>query len=86
MYYQKPETIVLIGNAMIPDCFVAMGYTGTLCFSVCKINPADNDPKRIFFDVSVTLSQLQQLNQAITQYLKLQSEYPLPADRFGDHE
>lgn len=86
MYYQKLETVVLIGNMMIADHFVAMGYTGTLCFSVCKNEPSEDEAKRIFFDVSLTLTQLSPLRDAINAYLCYQSKYPLVADRFPQYE
>jgi hypothetical protein len=86
MYYQKPETVVVIGNMMIADHLVAIGYTGTLCFSVCKNEPSEDDAKPIFFDVSLTLTQLYQLREAITGYLCYQSKYPLAADRFVQNE
>ncbi|MEG4367020.1 MULTISPECIES: hypothetical protein [unclassified Microcoleus] len=71
---------------MIADHFVAMGYTGTLCFSVCKDEPSEDDAKRIFFDVSLTLSQLSQLRDAINAYLCYQSKYSLASDRFPQNE
>lgn len=58
MYYQKPQTVVLIGNAMISDSSVKLGYLGTLCFSVCQNQPTDDDLKNQFFDVSLTVTQL----------------------------
>ena len=82
MEYQRPESRVIIGNAMIPDNLVAEGYTGTLCFSICQ-DPLDFDEeKRKFFDVSLTLRQLYELKQALTDYLYGQLTNPLLEDRF----
>lgn len=83
MHYQKPDSRVLIGNAMIPSHLVlgTHHYTVTLCFSICS----DPDVKhceqtRRFFDISLILRQLYELRESLTDYLYRQLSYPLADD------
>jgi hypothetical protein len=84
MHYQKPGSRVLIGNAMIPEHFVSgvYNYAATLCFSICS-DPdiKDYEERHRFFDISLTLRQLYDLRQSLTDYLYPRLTYPLTSDR-----
>lgn len=71
MKYMKRGSRVLVGNAAIPKDLIAE-YIGTLCFVTSDFNKG----KQEFVNLSLTRQQLEEVRDAIEQYLVYTDKYP----------